>query len=414
MIPAKKLLNTINEHWSVLELLFKRFKLADFSLKDVQNILKQKNPSWSSERIYKETNRLLQQEIIIPLAKSSQLEINRAIADFASFLLQEESLGLAEEITVLVKDLERLGNRIAQAGEEADYSELRRFSRIMDERVRKIVKLFEHNESAIMNLVEQAKSDTSTLSLGMRYKAVLEAFDEYIEPMLEMVDIHGPFQRCFDQIELQVSEQIDEIEQLGRGAADKRMLEQLRTRILDMHLTGRESLSRSADLLMPLREELRRNTLITRQASKVLGQIRKRGVDRLLSPVQPEFVSDIQRFNLGQKRHMVAYMASLVEFEHEEYQLPDHDDVPAYQSPNIPDYNSVKTRFQQTGKKRQALLGFLSDSYPDLEADEMLFLYQKLINESDLALSQEQQKSKITIASHTFSLYPFSAKAKQD
>ncbi|MGC0118906.1 hypothetical protein [Pseudoalteromonas piscicida] len=414
MIPAKKLLNTINEHWSVLELLFKRFKLADFSLKDVQNILKQKNPSWSSERIYKETNRLLQQEIIIPLAKSSQLEINRAIADFASFLLQEESLGLAEEITVLVKDLERLGNRIAQAGEEADYSELRRFSRIMDERVRKIVKLFEHNESAIMNLVEQAKSDTSTLSLGMRYKAVLEAFDEYIEPMLEMVDIHGPFQRCFDQIELQVSEQIDEIEQLGRGAADKRMLEQLRTRILDMHLIGRESLSRSADLLMPLREELRRNTLITRQASKILGQIRKRGVDRLLSPVQPEFVSDIQRFNLGQKRHMVAYMASLVEFEHEEYQLPDHDDVPAYQSPNIPDYNSVKTRFQQTGKKRQALLGFLSDSYPDLEADEMLFLYQKLINESDLALSQEQQKSKITIASHTFSLYPFSAKAKQD
>ncbi|PHI37773.1 hypothetical protein CBQ28_08355 [Pseudoalteromonas sp. GCY] len=414
MIPAKKLLNTINEHWSVLDLLFKRFKLADFSLKDVQNILKQKNPSWSSERIYKETNRLLQQEIIIPLAKSSQLEINRAIADFASFLLQEESLGLAEEITVLVKDLERLGNRIAQAGEEADYSELRRFSRIMDERVRKIVKLFEHNESAIMNLVEQAKSDTSTLSLGMRYKAVLEAFDEYIEPMLEMVDIHGPFQRCFDQIELQVSEQIDEIEQLGRGAADKRMLEQLRTRILDMHLIGRESLSRSADLLMPLREELRRNTLITRQASKVLGQIRKRGVDRLLSPVQPEFVSDIQRFNLGQKRHMVAYMASLVEFEHEEYQLPDHDDVPAYQSPNIPDYNSVKTRFQQTGKKRQALLGFLSDSYPDLEADEMLFLYQKLINESDLALSQEQQKSKITIASHTFSLYPFSAKAKQD
>ncbi|MDP4486833.1 hypothetical protein QDG88_02570 [Pseudoalteromonas piscicida] len=414
MIPAKKLLNTINEHWSVLELLFKRFKLADFSLKDVQNILKQKSPSWSSERIYKETNRLLQQEIIIPLAKSSQLEINRAIADFASFLLQEESLGLAAEITVLVKDLERLGNRIAQAGEEADYSELRRFSRIMDERVRKIVKLFEHNESAIMNLVEQAKSDTSTLSLGMRYKAVLEAFDEYIEPMLEMVDIHGPFQRCFDQIELQVSEQIDEIEQLGRGAADKRMLEQLRTRILDMHLIGRESLSRSADLLMPLREELRRNTLITRQASKVLGQIRKRGVDRLLSPVQPEFVSDIQRFNLGQKRHMVAYMAGLVEFEHEEYQLPDHDDVPAYQSPNIPDYNSVKTRFQQTGKKRQALLGFLSDSYPDLEADEMLFLYQKLINESDLALSQEQQKSKITIASHTFSLYPFSAKAKQD
>ena len=414
MIPAKKLLNTIHDHWSVLELLFKRFKLADFSLKDVQNIIKLKNPSWQSERIYKETNRLLQQEIIIPLAKSSQLEINRAVADFASFLLQEESLGLAEEITVLVKDLERLGNRIVQAGDEADYTELKRFSRIMDERVRKIVKLFEHNESAIMNLVEQAKSDTSSLSLGMRYKSVLEAFDEYIEPMLEMVDIHGPFQCCFDQIEYQISEQIEHIEQLGRGAADKRMLEQLRTRILDMHLIGRESLSRSADLLMPLREELRRNTLITRQASKVLGQIRKKGVDRLLTPVQPEFVSDTQRFNLGQRRHMVAYMASLVAFEHEEYQLPDQDDVPAYQSPNIPDYQAVKARFQASGKKRHALLPFLSNSYPDLDADEMLFLYQKLINENELSLTQAEDKQQVSIASHTFSLYPFSAKAKQD
>ncbi|WP_440053287.1 hypothetical protein ACSLBF_10075 [Pseudoalteromonas sp. T1lg65] len=414
MIPAKKVLNTINDHWSVLELLFKRFRMTDFSLKDVQNIIKQKNPNWTSERVYKETNRLLNQEVIIPLAKSSQLEINRAVADFASFLLQEESLGLAEEITVLVQDIERLGNRLAQSGLEGDYSELRRFSRIMDERVRKIVKLYQHNESAIMNLVEQAKSDNSSVSLTMRYKAVLEAFEEYIEPMLEMVDIHGPFQRCFDQIEMQVSEQIDHIEQVGRGHADKRMLEQLRTRILDMHLIGRESLSRSADILMPLREELRRNTLITRQASKVLGLIRKKGVDHILSPVQPDFVSDIQRFNLGQKRHMVAYMASLSEFEHEEYQLPDQQDVPAYQSPNIPDYRDVKKKVQSSGQPGKALLGLLSESYPDLDADEMLFIYQKLINESELALTQDEHKSKLTIASHTFALYPFSTAEKQD
>ena len=86
MIPAKKLLNTLSEHWGVLELLFKRFKMADSSLKDVQNAIKQKQPTWTNERIYKETNRLLNQDILIPLAKSSQLEINRAIADFATFL----------------------------------------------------------------------------------------------------------------------------------------------------------------------------------------------------------------------------------------------------------------------------------------------------------------------------------------
>lgn len=268
MIPAKKLLNTLNEHWGVLELLFKRFKMADFSIKDLQNAIKQKQPTWNNERIYKETNRLLNQEIIIPLAKSSQLEINRAIADFATFLLQEEHLGLAQEISVLVDDLARLGNRLSNAGEMEDFDDLRRFSRIMDDRVRKIIKLFLHNENAILNIVEQAKSNNAVQSLQKRYKAVIEAFDEYIEPMLEMVDIRGDFHACFTLIEQQISTQIEHIERSGKAYNDKRMLEQLRTRILEMHLVGRISLRKSADMLMPLREELRRNNLVTRQVAK--------------------------------------------------------------------------------------------------------------------------------------------------
>lgn len=413
MIPAKKLLNTLSEHWGVLELLFKRFKMADFSIKDLQNAIKQKQPTWHNERIYKETNRLLNQDIIIPLAKSSQLEINRAIADFATFLLQEEHLGLAQEISVLVEDLARLGDRLANAGEVEDFDDLRRFSRIMDDRVRKIMKLYAHNENAILNIVEQAKSNNAVQSLQKRYKAVIEAFDEYIEPMLEMVDIRGDFHACFNLIEQQISTQIERIEQSGKAYTDKRMLEQLRTRILEMHLIGRESLRKSADMLMPLREELRRNNLITRQAARVLGLVRKNGVDNMLTAVQPHFVSDAQRYSLGQQRHIIAYMASLVEFEHQEYQLPDQQDVPPFQTPNIPDYNDVKSsfakRFNTKRKKPQPLLQFLDESYPDLDAEEMLFLYQKLVSDNELEKSQSDEKARFKIAGQYFSLYPYNS-----
>lgn len=418
MIPAKKLLNTLNEHWGVLELLFKRFKMADFSIKDLQNAIKQKQPTWNNERIYKETNRLLNQEIIIPLAKSSQLEINRAIADFATFLLQEEHLGLAQEISVLVDDLARLGNRLSNAGEMEDFDDLRRFSRIMDDRVRKIIKLFLHNENAILNIVEQAKSNNAVQSLQKRYKAVIEAFDEYIEPMLEMVDIRGDFHACFTLIEQQISTQIEHIERSGKAYNDKRMLEQLRTRILEMHLVGRISLRKSADMLMPLREELRRNNLITRQVAKVLGLIRKNGVDNMLSAVQPHFVSDAQKYSLGQQRHIVAYMASLAEFEHHEYQLPEQNDVPAFVTPNIPDYHDVKAqfakRFKKQRKKPQPLLQFLDESYPELEADEMLFLYQKLVSDTTLHISQSDKKARVNIAGQHFSLYPFNSEPQAD
>ncbi len=44
----------------------------------------------------------------------------------------------------------------------------------------------------------------------------------------------------------------------------------------------------------------------------------------------------------------------------------------------------------------------------------MLFLYQKIISDSEFALSQEDQKHTIAIGEHQFALYPFSANAKED
>jgi len=86
--------------------------------------------------------------------------------------------------------------------------------------------------------------------------------------------------------------------------------------------------------------------------------------------------------------------------------------------PPIPDYNDVKTqfrkRFKKASKKAQPLLSFLDESYPDLEADEMLFLYQKLISDGDLEISQSQEKVKIKIAQQHFSLYPFNSSIADD
>ncbi|ATC95178.1 hypothetical protein [Pseudoalteromonas tunicata] len=413
MIPPKKILTILSEHWPLIETLIRRFNMADFNIHDVQTILKTKYPTWPGDKIFKEANRLLNHDILIPLAKSSQLELNRAVAEFAQYLLQEESLGIAEEVHVLIRDLARLGHRLAQAGQDNDFEELRRNCRIMDERVRKIVKLFYHNENAILNIVEQAKADHSQRSLEKRYQAVIEAFDLYIEPMLEMVDIGGEFKACFSEIEQQISTLLEQIQITGKLFSEKRMLEQLRTRILDMHLTGRESLRKSADMLMPLREELRRNTLLTRQAAKVLGAIRKNGVDAVLSAHQPHITSDQQKFSLGTAHQMVAYMAHIDEFEQEEYQLPDQSHVPAFINPNIPDFFSVKTRFTaDLGNKQTGILAWLDTQYPELEADELLFLYQKMANDPDLTVTHSAQPSVIALADCQFKLHPYHASLK--
>ena len=62
-------------------------------------------------------------------------------------------------------------------------------------------------------------------------------------------------------------------------------------------------------------------------------------------------------------------------------------------------------------KKPQPLLQFLDESYPDLDADEMLFLYQKLVSDSDIEISQSDEKARVKIAGQHFSLYPFNSQA---
>ena len=45
---------------------------------------------------------------------------------------------------------------------------------------------------------------------------------------------------------------------------------------------------------------------------------------------------------------------------------------------------------------------------------QKLFLYQKLINDTDLELQQDEQRTSVSISGQTFKLYPFNAANKQE
>ncbi len=86
--------------------------------------------------------------------------------EFAQQLMQEQQLGLATDIESRILELKRLSERMQEAAQSRDSSELRRFSRVMDERIREVLKHFGQNESAILSLVERAKADEGKLESG--------------------------------------------------------------------------------------------------------------------------------------------------------------------------------------------------------------------------------------------------------
>ena len=406
MLSAKKILKCLDDDWPVLEALANRSQLYSFSFQDVQALFSRYFPQLSSEQVFREAQKLLAQEILIPQAKSSQLELNRSVLEFIQFLTQEHNLGTVGDIQSRIDELDRLRARLDSAVRQKDVHEMRRFVRLMDERVREVVKHFRKNESAILHLVDKAKADDSHLSLARRYAAVMEAFDEYIEPVLQMIDINGPFQSSIETLEHCLSDLVQFIEDTGFMSGDKEPLVQLRTRLLDMNQIGRESLTRSTDVLMPLREELRKNTLISRNASLVLATLRKQGFEPTMEQLVPKFSSDHQKFSLGSANQITSYMAELVDYQDDNYQLPDAVDSQPGANIRVPDLQDV-LKSARSQKTNTDLSQWLARSYPQLPVDELLFLYQELSRAPALKLEHQDDVSELEVNGFRLRLHPF-------
>lgn len=406
MLSAKKILKCLDDDWPVLEALANRSQLYSFSFQDVQALFTRYFPQLSSEQVFREAQKLLAQDILIPQAKSSQLELNRSVLEFIQFLTQEHNLGTVGDIQSRIDELDRLRARLDGAVRQKDVHEMRRFVRLMDERVREVVKHFRKNESAILHLVDKAKADDSNMSLARRYAAVMEAFDEYIEPVLQMIDINGPFQASIETLEHCLSDLVQFIEDTGFMSGDKEPLVQLRTRLLDMNQIGRESLTRSTDVLMPLREELRKNTLISRNASLVLATLRKQGFEPTMEQLAAKFSSDHQKFSLGSANQITSYMAELVDYQDDNYQLPDAVDSQPGANIRVPDLQDV-LKSARTQKSNTDLSKWLAHSYPQLPVDELLFLYQELSRAPALKLEHQDDVSEMEVNGFRLRLHPF-------
>lgn len=403
MISPKRIVQSILDHWPTLQTLITRNDSGGFSHQTLQALIQHHNPSFTSEQSFKETQRLISNELIIPLAKSSDLEINLPIMEFCQFLLDEHSLGLAEEISVLIDDIERLSHKVTNAAEQRDAYEVKRNLYKLDDRIRKVIKHFQHNEVAIANLVEQAKSQKSSIPLEKRYASVLDAFDQYIEPMLDMLDIFGKFRQTCDAIEILLSQLIDTADTTGHMKREQPSFIHLRSRILEVFQLGQHSLRRSTDILMPLRDELRKNTEVTRAVSKVLANIRKRGIDQHFHKQTPVIATETARHNLGLHRHIVSYLADVMDVKEDDIFLPEDDQIAPYAPIDVPTINDVLKTIPK--QRTDDFLSWLNNKYQDLPSDELLYLYLELAESNQITLSGDRHKREYMLDNTKFTAY---------
>ncbi|EKE73650.1 hypothetical protein [Gallaecimonas xiamenensis] len=374
MHHPSKIIRLLAEHWPTFERLVERFGFSPFSFQDLQGLFRQQYPDWGHDKVFKEAERLLSLDLVLPLPKSSLLELNGAVFEFVQYLVKEHQLGLAGEIEAQLEEIARLSAKLEESLEALDTEDSRRYLRRIDNLVRKIGSQFKDNEGAIYRLAETAKGQSS-LSLNHRYQLVLDAFDDYIEPMVDMLDTNGRFAQALDALSVNLHYQHRRLERAGHLFEVRNGLLLLRTRILVLFNEGRESLRRASDLLLPLRQELRKNTLIAKAASALLGEVRKKGLERALTAM-PVLASDGQRRTLASQHQLLAYLGDIANFQEQEVVLPDDDDLAPPSHMHLPDPAEVQSAFKASGQ--QSAIHWLVASYPDLAADELLHLYQHI------------------------------------
>jgi hypothetical protein len=406
MIDPKRVLRALAEHWTLLEPLCERFDAGTLSLLELRNQLSAQLPPQSTAV---DVTALLDQwvrlDILVPVAKSpNRFELNAQIHDFLAYLRREHRLGLCLEIEAYLRHLERLAVHVQDAFEIRDGNDLARQLRLLDMRVRDVLKKLDNDEQALHAVAERAKTSDRQIPLRQRYAEVLATWDEYVEPMIQLVAADGAFEQGVQRVEQVLLKLLGEQQRLGQLVDDDLLL-RTHARILEMQTTAQITLRKARERLLPLREEARRHNAVTRGAALALSVIRKKGLDAVPQAAMPLFSRPQSNF-LGSAAQVEAYVYALARFEASPNHFPSAGGKRKGDRSHAP-----RTAREMVERCEQALplpdlMLWLLEQEPESATDELLYWFSRLSRESRFQRERLERKTYLT-RKHELSLSSF-------
>jgi hypothetical protein len=405
MIDPKRVLRALAEHWTLLEPLCERFDAGTLSLVELRKQLAAQLPESTAVDITALLDQWIRLDILVPVAKSpNRFELNAQIHDFLAYLRREHRLGLCLEIEAYLRHLERLAGYIKDAFEARDAADLARQLRLLDMRVRDVLKKLANDEQALVAVAERAKTSDRQIPLRQRYAEVLATWDEYVEPMIQLVAADGAFEQGVYRVEHVLLRLLSEQQRLGQLVDDDLLL-RTHARILEMQTTAQLTLRRARELLLPLREEARRHNAVTRGAALALAAIRRKGLDAVPQASLPLF-SRAQSTFLGTASQVEAYVYALARFEATPAQFPK-----AHTSRKGDASRTPRTAREMLERCEQALplpdlMAWLLEQEPEGATDELLYWFSRLSRNARFQRERLERRDYLT-AEHQLSLSSF-------
>lgn len=271
----------LHRHWEVVEQLTRLSReFPAFELRILEQVINQyKNKDADSNSVLAS---LINADILQPISRSSDYQLNTLVMDFVRGLTHEYELGLSAVLKARVEAIKNATSQVLKGLEDTDNDLLRSGANQLSELTRKIAQQLTQDKQAIFDIAEAAKSADTNVPIERRYREVLEVYDQYVEPMNEMMDsgLGGSFYPLLEKAEEALDKAVDTLAIRGSLYQQRLAMRQIAYQVKDLRYQGRVIAQQCADTLLPLREEARLHNQLSAVISKQISQVRKKGLVR--------------------------------------------------------------------------------------------------------------------------------------
>lgn len=350
---------------------------------------------------------LINSDILQSVPRSSDLQLNAYVLDFVRNLTREHELGLAEVLRARVLAIRQATEGLNEAVANNNIEQVLRTANKLAELFRQISLQLEQDKHALFELAERAKSAGQNMPMSERYRYVLEAYDNYVEPMIQMMDssAQSSFYRYLENAEYALELAREKLTVQGILFSHKLQLRSAAYQAKELRRFGRLTIQQCADTLLPLREELRQHSQLTNAISTLLGVVRKRGLNTCFSAtaaITTEAASSSlpvwcneRGFRLHLGDELRTLMAAALEYQPQAVAFPTDeptDDLPTLE---LIDKTAIKEHLSRS-LPVECLLQWLSTHYGHLQDGNILTLFHELITDPNCQSETNTHQQSLT------------------
>lgn len=408
MPSPRSLTLALYTHWEIIESLVPLTR--DFPAFDTEQavaLIARACPTLTPVQREDTLRQLVNADLLRLLPRGDALELHPQVLEFVRGLTREHELGLSQVLRARVDAIKDASAQLADALALNQADGMRGAAVKLAELFRQISQQLDQDRHAIQELAERAKAGDPNLPLSRRYADVLEAYDNYVEPMAEMMDSgpDGTFYRHLEQAEQTLDHAVETLEVRGALYSQRLSMRQVAFQAKELRRLGREVLKQCSDTLLPLREALRQHNALSAAISHLLGQIRKRGLRRAISGESlPVWRRDFQRrVTVGSE--VLTVMSDALNYTPAKVGFPEDEAVQAEPMVDLVDEHVLLAALRRDAPIDN-LLDWLHRHQPAWSDATTLRLYHELAQQPDWQTTQAEHTCSLSLNTVRVTLQP--------